>query len=295
MQFLAYYETAPGKPFLFVSATNKAVASCVKHGQGNLLLLPWFIPNSTDPIYRQQCLRFVSAFTQLNEHLAPHKQTVSFPGWSTHYGWERERKMRVNLTSLQEQADIIAIQLQTKASELECENSLKVLFTAKGDILVDAVITVLRELGAKADPGEPGRDDVVVEFEGKYAVVEVKGKKGSAAESDAAQLEKWVAGSKEEKGKDAKGILFVNAYNETPLADRTEPVFPQQMLKYSTQREHCLMSTIQLLGLLLEARAHPDRRMDLVNSLFSTVGVCQQFADWRGFLIADTPAPSKTD
>jgi hypothetical protein len=101
--------------------------------------------------------------------------------------------MRVNLTSLQEQADIIAIQLQTKASELECENSLKVLFTAKGDILVDAVITVLRELGAKADPGEPGRDDVVVEFEGKYAVVEVKGKKGSAAESDAAQLEKWVA------------------------------------------------------------------------------------------------------
>ena len=135
---------------------------------------------------------------------------------------------------------------------------------------------------------------MVVEFEGKYAVVEVKGKKGSAAESDAAQLEKWVAGSKEEKGKDAKGILFVNAYSETPLADRTEPVFPQQMLKYSTQREHCLMSTLQLLGLLLEARAHPDRRVDLVSSLFSTVGVYQQFANWRAFLIADTPAPAKT-
>jgi len=156
-------------------------------------------------------------------------------------------------------------------------------------------IDVFQELGVKATHGEPGRDDVIVEFDGMHAVIEVKGKKGSAAESDAAQLEKWVAGFKEEKGADPKGILLVNAYCETPLAERTEPAFPHQMLKYSTQREHCLMTTTQLLGLLLEARAHSERRVDLVNSLFSTVSVYPQFADWRTFLIAPAPAvPEKT-
>ena len=146
------------------------------------------------------------------------------------------------------------------------------------------VIEVFRQFGAKAEPGEPGRDDIIIEFEGQHAVVEVKGKKNSAAESDAAQLEKWVAGFKENTGQGAKGILLVNAHCETPLAKRTEPPFPHQMLKYSTQREHCLMTTTQLLGLLLAVKAQPEKRVELVNSLFSTVGIYSQFLDWRTFL-----------
>jgi hypothetical protein len=114
--------------------------------------------------------------------------------------------------------------------------------------------------------------------------VEVKGKKGSAAEADAAQLEKWVAGFKEASGADAKGILLVNAFCETPLAERKEPAFPHQMLKYSTQREHCLMTATQLLGLLLAARAEPSRRVELVNSIFTTNGVLAGYSDYASFL-----------
>lgn len=163
------------------------------------------------------------------------------------------------------------------------------MFTGKGDILVDTVITVLTELGLKAFLGETGRDDIVVEFNGQSAVVEVKGKKGSAAEADAAQLEKWVAGFKQEKNSDPKGILMVNAFCETPLLERKEQAFPHQMLKYSTQREHCLMTTLQLLGLLLEARAYPEKKSELVDSLFSTVGIYTGFSDWRSFLSEPKP------
>ncbi|MBP9902178.1 MAG: hypothetical protein IT579_19455, partial [Verrucomicrobia subdivision 3 bacterium] len=111
-------------------------------------------------------------------------------------------------------------------------------------------------------------------------------------EADAAQLEKWVAGFKEQNGTDPKGILLIDAYCETPLNERIEPAFPNQMLKYSTQREHCLATTTQLLGLLLEARVHPEKRVDLVNTLFSTIGVYTQFADWETFLIALPTAPT---
>jgi hypothetical protein len=52
-------------------------------------------------------------------------------------------------------------------------------------------------------------------------------------------------------------------------------------------------TTTQLLGLLLEARTNPEKRKDLVNGLFSTVGVYQEFSDWQKVLIAPAPAPIK--
>jgi hypothetical protein len=266
----------------------------IRKEQGNLLLLPWLKRYQHYSQSNQACAKFIAAFQKLNEHISPKKTTFSFPPWSNHYGWSVERKLRDNLLTLQQQAGELSKAIEATSKQLGDEEKLKILFTAKGDALTDTVIEALRELGAKAEPGEPGRDDIIIEYERKHAVAEVKGKKSSAAEADAAQLEKWVAGFKEDKGMDPKGILLVNAYCETPLAERTDPPFPDQMLKYSTRREHCLMTTTQLLGLLLEARAHPEKRVELVNSLFLTIGVYQQFSDWRTFLTAPVAGPAKT-
>lgn len=296
MQYLAHFEkdNCPGKPFLFVPSTNRAVGTLIKFDRGNILLLPYLTNAFRDHFAnRDCCARFISAFTKLNAHLAPKKSTIEFPAWSTHYGWQRERELRNELISLQKQSADILKKIGQTSAELDVEDKLKVLFTAKGDILLEMVMDVFRSLGTKATGGEPGRDDIIIEFEGKPAVAEVKGKKKSAAEEDAAQLEKWVAGFKAEKGSDPKGILLINAFCETPLAERNEPPFPHQMLKYSSQREHCLITTLQLLGLLLEARAHPEKRVELVNSLFSTVGVYPEFTDWKKFLISSEPAKAK--
>lgn len=289
MQFFAHFTRPLGQEFLFVSATNKPVGAILRHQCGHLLFLPRLKWNPNPVNYQEVCVHFVTAFEKLNEHLSPKKQILNSPAWSTHYGWDRERELRVDLASFQMKSDEITKKITTTTIELEVEDKLKALFTGTGNVLVETVISVFQELGVKAGPGEPGRDDVVVEFDGKNAVIEVKGRKSSAAESDAAQLEKWVAGFMEKNEKGAKGILLVNAYCETPLADRTNAAFPNQMLKYSTQREHCLMTTIQLLGLLLEVRAHPEKCVALVNSLFSTVGVHTQFTDWQAFLVAQKP------
>ncbi len=173
MQFLAYFETPPGRPFLFVSETSKPIATLVKHDRENILFLPSLRkPGGGYSDYPKQCERFMAAFQELNEHLAPKKPTIELPAWSSHYGWETERLLRNGLVSLQSHADEIATQINRKTAELELQDRLKVLFTGKGDVLVEIVIDVFSELGATADPGEPGRDDVVLEFEGKHAVIE---------------------------------------------------------------------------------------------------------------------------
>ena len=232
MQYLTYFEKAPGQPFLFVAATNKALATLVKIERGHILFLPWLKPQHAGPVaYEQVCKRFVAAFQKLAEHISPKKVAVTFPTWSIHYGWSSEQELRANLGLIQQQADELSRTITAKSRRLEAEERLKILFTAKGDDLSEAVTEVFQELGAKAVPGEPGRDDIIIEFEGKHAVAEIKGRNGSAAEKDVAQLQKWVSISLADREIDAKGILLVNAFCDTPIAERIEQAFPDQMLK----------------------------------------------------------------
>ena len=298
MTYLVYLDNTVGSPFLFVSQTNRPVASWIKHDRGHLLLIPWLTWNrnqySDTENYSRLCSQFLRALTTLIAKLTPPKTEFSLPSWSSHYGWQRESELCESLVSLQQQAVELERMLGTKSQELGAEDKLKILFTTNGDILADTVIEVFRQLGANAEPGEPGRDDIIIEFEGKHAVVEVKGRNGSAAEKDVAQLQKWVSISLADREIDAKGILLVNAFCDTPIADRVEPAFPDQMLKLAKKYEHCLLTTTQLLGLLLEIRAHPEKRVELINSLFSTIGVYQQFSDWRIFLTAPGAASAKS-
>lgn len=117
-----------------------------------------------------------------------------------------------------------------------------------------------------------------------FGVVEIKGVNGSAAEKHAAQLEKWVSSYYEENAIKPKGILIVNAYKEKALKDRPTDTFPHQMLNYSQQREHCLLSSIQLLGLYYEFKSNPDKKEELIDKLLSHVGVFPDFKDWKLFL-----------
>lgn len=293
MEYLAYFEGMEGTPFLYISETEKPVATWIRHGRGNILLMPWLIDRGNfekNLRYQATCSEFLEILASTVAQLNPKDPVYALPTWTSNYSWEREKHLRNELASAKKRVDELEKAIAEKSHHLASEEDLKILFSAKGDALVDEVIKVFRELGIKAEHGKTGRDDIVIRFKSKNAVVEVKGKKKSAAEEDAAQLEKWVSGFKADKGIDPKGILLIDAFCETPLVKRKEPAFPHQMLKYSAQREHCLMTTTQLLGLLLEARAHPEKREDLVNSIFSTIGVFQQFSDWTKFLVSSTKA-----
>lgn len=161
----------------------------------------------------------------------------------------------------------------------------KILFSGTGRALEVNVGKVLSELGFEVAEGLPGRDDLILKYKDKVAVVEVKGVSKSAAEKHAAQLEKWVSEYFSSCGVMPKGILIVNAFKDIPLADRTEDPFPSQMITYSKNRNHCLLTGIQLLGICLFCKANPDKSDEIIERLFNTDGLIMEYSDWTNFVV----------
>lgn len=143
---------------------------------------------------------------------------------------------------------------------------------------------VLELLGGTVTEPEPGRDDWKADFPEGKVVVEVKGVGKSAAEKHAAQLEKWVASAYEQSGTMPKGILVVNTWRETPLAERTKEDFPAQMLPYSEGRGHCLVTGLQLYLIRADVEAHPERAEHWRSALLRTSGVMTEPKDWRSVI-----------
>ena len=143
MQYLAHFEinNCPGKPFLFVPFTNRAVGTWVKFEKGNLLLLPWFYNSQGNPVrYMEACQRFVSAFRKLNEFLVPKKTSVSLPPWSVHYGWEREQKLRTELLALNKKS----AQLERKFARQHPNWKLKIILKLYSQRKVRPLLTPLQ-------------------------------------------------------------------------------------------------------------------------------------------------------
>lgn len=134
-----------------------------------------------------------------------------------------------------------------------------------------------QKLGCTVEEGKPGRADRIIRWKKHVAVIEVKGLAKSAREKDSAQLEKWVSEHAIDTGEQPKGLLIVNAWRNTALDEREEPPFPPQMLPYSEQREHCLLTTAQLLAALLTATSK-EKRATFLGELFETNGVLDGWA-----------------
>ena len=169
-------------------------------------------------------------------------------------------------------------EMREKLAELQ---QFKGLMTAQGDVLEDLVKQTLVRLGFSVVDDVSNRADVIVEYADKPCVVEVKGTVGSAAEKHAGQLEKWSSHYLEEYEVVPKALLVVNAFMDVPITERNLPVFPDQMLTYSTSREHCLMSGVQLLGVLVASKLNPAMREALAREILDTVGVFDRFSTWE--------------
>jgi len=161
------------------------------------------------------------------------------------------------------------------------------LYLGTGRALELQVKEVLELLGGTVTEPEPGRDDWRVQFPEGQAVVEVKGVTKSAAEKHAAQLEKWVANHFEETAEQAKGLLVVNAWRELPLDERVEDAFPDQMLRYSTARQHCLMTGLQLFVIREEIALGVSDPADWRSKIMATAGVLNGASEWQEYIQKD--------
>jgi hypothetical protein len=285
--YSAYLTNPLGKPFLFVKGTTKAIGTWIPTQKGVFLLLPPIYPEEsykTKKDFSSACATFINALVELSNNLRKETGDFQLPDWARRILLPAELKQRQEIQHKEVEISKALSEVSKLKEQLANTERYKLLLSGSGRALEIQVAEVLREIGFTVEAPSEGRDDLILKYNGKVAAAEIKGVTKSAAEKHAAQLEKWVSEYLSQNDIKPKGILIVNAFNNTPLEARTEPAFPDQMIVYSTNREHCLITTAQLLCISLFLRENPDQRDAIISDLFSTSGVYTKFAEYNTWL-----------
>ncbi|HBC31897.1 MAG TPA: hypothetical protein DC024_11730 [Clostridiales bacterium] len=279
--YRAYFKKPVGTPLWFIKGTDKVVGSFMPFEKGNLIFMPTYSYNDEDEKHEKD---FLKSIVYLVKELNKSTGDFRLPSWCLNYLLPKEEARRLALKKYESDLNKITHEISKQKKVIAGFEEYKILFSGTGRALEVQVGKVFSELGFVVAEGLPGRDDFILNYKDKVAVVEVKGVSKSASEKHAAQLEKWVSEYISCNGTSPKGILIVNAFKDVPLNLRTEDPFPAQMITYSTNRNHCLLSGIQLLCLFLFCKENPEKREEMVEQLLTTNGVFGLCTDWTRFL-----------
>jgi hypothetical protein len=273
--YRSYFKTYTGIPILNTPHTKKVLS----YYNDNVIFLPALRNNLNEQEFLQDLINVAV-------HIRNKVGKISQPDWAKKYFLPNERKIFSEVLAIESEIESLSNSLSEKKEYAETFAFRKQVFTGYGTHLEDEIKKMFSELGFKILESDPNRDDITVEYNGKVAVIEIKGVNGSSGEGQAAQLEKWATMHYEKHQVHPKAILIVNSFKEKPLGERKEETFPHQMLKYSISREHCLISTLQFLGLYYDA-LNSDKKDDLIDTLFQSIGIYKGYEDWTDFIEFD--------
>ena len=239
---------------------------------------------------------FLNQLIEIAKKVRKQNDKKELPKWANLYFLPNEFQLNTELNSIDDKINKLEKQKEEKVKQSEEYKNYKRLFTASGNELENEVEELFKQMGFEVLEKETNRDDLILKYKETIAVVEIKGVTGSSAEKHAAQLEKWVSGYYELNEIKPKGILLVNSYRELEIKNRKEQTFPHQMLRFSIQREHCLMTTIQLLGVFYSIKNNPENREQIIQGILNTNGIYNEFSDWKEYIeTAETESKSSIE
>jgi hypothetical protein len=269
-----------------IKGTDKCIGGVCNIYNGKIIFIPDFSRKSSEIlIFENEKVKpetdnrdevFLDAVFKLEERLVENIEE-QLPDWAESFLILNEDDIKENISNTEQKLEKLQGELESQKNELKSIQEYKYLLTSSGKTLESIVKRVLQEIGFTLFETEENRTDVIAKYKDRDVVFEIKGVKYSAAEKNAAQLEKWVSEFISVNNKIPKAVLIVNGYYELPITERNEPIFPNQMLKFSKGREHCLLSTYQLLKLFIEIKQHPEKSEHLINELLNTVGVYENY------------------
>lgn len=280
----------PGTKLLVVAGTEKVAASVqVSPDGGVLALLPEpRIPDEVDELEDEDeddpsddlgasgqdvsagKLSVPASMIAWARQMSLH-DSEPVPEWAAEFKFESEILRQAKLARLEKSIAELAQKVDALKHEQAEDDRWKRLSFSSGAALEDQARRAFEVLGFTVLEGQRGRSDLRVQYDTERVVVEVKGLSKSAAERNAAQLEKWVAEEVAE-GVRAKGVLVVNTWREA-APDQRDVDFPAQMIPYATARGHCLMTSLQLLTLARGTIAGKTAASDAARAVLSTIGL----------------------
>ncbi|MCF8565221.1 hypothetical protein LLE49_10895 [Alicyclobacillus tolerans] len=287
LRYNAYFEEKVGKPQWYIEGTTKVLGTYLKIKNGHLIFLP--APRTKEEFdnageWSQAQHTFIESLENLVNELHKGLNTVQLPSWSLNYLLPGESEQRANLENLQSVLDHVHREIAQQKDQLDQLVKFKLLVAGAGKPFDVQIRTVFEELGFTVTDGLLGRDDILLTYGNKFAVVQSRSLSRNATITHAAQLEKCVSEYFTPHEIEVKGILVVNAFKDVALRERVEPAFPAAMVGYSEKRNHCLITGMQLLGLYLETRDDPVKKEEAIQKLFAANGLFQEEQDWSVLL-----------
>jgi hypothetical protein len=270
-----YFKQYVGKSILTTPYTSK-VLSFYDDRALFLPILNAFMVNRTKPFFQDliECVK----------NIIPNSDASALPKWAESYYLPGELTERKRIDLLINQIRNLESEVKGIGETISFIEQTKRIFTTSGQELERKVEFIFSELGFEILETEPNRDDLIVRHKDKIAVIEIKGLTNSAGEKNAAQLEKWRTIYVEKHDVNPKGILVVNTFKDTPLKERTQADFPDQMIRYAEGREHCLITTLQLLSLYYYVLENPSSKDSIVSSLFNCIGRYSATPKWQDYI-----------
>ncbi|MCD7856616.1 MAG: hypothetical protein LUG55_02225 [Clostridiales bacterium] len=228
--------------------------------------------------------KYLDSLFELNEKLSSSSEDFILPQWANKISILGEHEEIVKQRDIEAAIKKLQINLTNQEDRIRNIQKYKLLLTASGEPLEEITKKVLEEIGFLILDAEKGRSDVIAKYGDIGVVAEIKGVSKSAAEKHAAQLEKWASQYLEETGDSPKSLLIVNGFCDTPVDERTEDVFPHQMLKYCEARGHALITTTQLLCLYIEIQRDPACKEERINELLACIGKYNRYQNTYEYL-----------
>lgn len=286
LEYNAAFEVQKGVVLAKIRRTNRAISFTQKYKNGMIIFLPTMVSDIAVETQKGQraAKTFLKSIYDLDNQLYLEKDVNALPDWTENFHILDEINAIEAKQQAEQKIEKLKRTLESEQKKLAHIINYKRLLTETGAALEDIVKQVLSELGFELCMTEEKRSDVIAKYNNIDIVAEIKGVGKSAAEKHAAQLEKWASQFLIDHGHQPRALLIVNGYNTLPLDQRTEEVFPDQMLKYSTSREQTLITTTQLLCLFVEIQEHPDCKEERIQELLSTIGRYNRYTDYSEFI-----------
>jgi hypothetical protein len=247
-------------------------------------------------IYREQLEKnykgelFLPAVANLYEALGANGPVLQLPDWAGDYGLPGETGLKSKISNAGKTIRSMQKEIDQSTKELDLLCLHKLLITGHDNALEGAVDRVLTDLGMEVKVGPKGRVDRTAVHGDRKLAIEVQGVKRGAKEDHARSLIIWVQEvALEDDGKEPKGLLVVNPYRDTPLAERGSMPWTDTIVKICERQGFCAMTGLQLLGLYLDANSDDAKRDELIQQIFDTEGIFVGYEKWQDFLtVAET-------
>ena len=280
-EYRTVYENVNENILMTIKDTNKVLSYYEQVGKGKIVFFPDLGFSRKNPTNESRIeKKFFNDLSNLSGLLL--NEEVELPTYSKNYLLPNEEIMINDIEKSKHELDKLLNDIENKEKALLNLQKQKILFTGTGTQLEINSVEQFKNIGFSIIKYNPDSvdEDIVIEYKNQIAVVEVKGISGSATEKHTSQIVKWKSEYHIENDIMPKGILLVNAFNDKELECRQD-YFPNQMLKYATHQEICLLTTIQLYNIMIYLEKNPEEKENIINEIFNTKGLYKDFGEWN--------------